>query len=683
MSNRPSFTQRHGRRIVALAAVTGIYWVAQLPQLSDQDLSDLAAQYKFTRSALPEVPGHPHKSIRKVHPSLDRICAWISSVGAAVSMNDLDGDGLPNDICHVDPRTDLVTVAPAPGTPERYQPFQLNPAPLPYDSVTMAPMGSVPGDYNEDGLTDVMVYYWGRTPVIFLRNAGDAASPVATSADTLAAAAAPAPGMTIAPEPVVLGRASYTPVEVAPKVERWFTNCAAIADLDGDGHIDIVLGNYFQDGAEILNPAGVGIQSMQHSMSRAFNGGTNRLLLWSGATGGATPAVTFKDASSALPPDVAGGWSLALGVADLDNDMRPEIYFANDFGPDRLLHNRSERGKLSFALLEGTKTLNTPNSKVLGHDSFKGMGVDFADVNGDGLLDIYVSNIAGEWSLEESHFLWASTGDLASMAEGKAPYVDLSEPLGLSRSSWGWDSRLVDLNNDGMPEAVQATGFLKGNYNKWPQLHELATSNDQLLEDPRCWFPCRAGDDISGNLPIPFFAYHSSGRYYNIASLIGMDRPMVSRGIATGDVDGDGLLDFAVANQWDTSFFFHNRSEKPGSFLGLNLLLPPSGVETAGLTVQPGPPAAGLRARHAVGAQAVVYLNDGKKLIAQVDGGNGHSGKRSQDLHFGLADHPKNTPVRAEITWRDPHGRIHKQSIQVMPGWHTVTLGTQSPEVQS
>ena len=51
-----------------------------------------------------------------------------------------------------------------------------------------------------------------------------------------------------------------------------------------------------------------------------------------------------------------------------------------------------------------------PKSKVLGHDSFKGMGVDFADLNGDGMLDMYVSNIAAEYALEESHFVWVSTG---------------------------------------------------------------------------------------------------------------------------------------------------------------------------------------------------------------------------------------------------------------------------------
>jgi len=661
MNNSPGFTQRHGRRIIALAAVTGLYWAAQLPQLSQDEMTSLASQYAFTMQAIPEIPGHAHRMVRNVHPSLERICSWISSVGAAVALHDLDGDGLSNDICYVDPRTDLVTVTPAPGTPARYAPFSLHPDPLPYDSTTMAPMGALPGDYNEDGLADVMVYYWGRTPVIFLRN------DTGVGTDTPTAAEMP------------LSMTSYTPVEVAPRVERWFTNCATVSDLDGDGHYDIILGNYFTDGADILNAGGAGTQEMQQSMSRAFNGGTNRLLLWAGATGGDHPAVNFRDASDAMPVEVARAWTLAVGTADIDGDMRPEIYFSNDFGPDRLLYNRSTPGRLAFTVLEGTKTFTTPNSKVLGHDSFKGMGVDFADVNGDGLLDIYVSNIAGEYSLEESHFLWINTGDTAGIARGRAPFADLSEPLGLSRSSWGWESRLADFNNDGIPEAVQATGFVKGNRNRWPELHELATSNDQLVADPRCWLPCRPGDDLSGNQHNPFFAYHASGRYFDIASMIGVDRPMVSRGIATGDVDGDGLLDFAVANQWDTSFFFHNKALNAGTFVGLHLMMPAAGGQA--LAVHPGHPASDVRGYPAIGTQAVVHLPGGRELIGQVDGGNGHSGKRSQELHFGLGDHPAGIPVRIDITWRDRNGQVNRKSIEVMPGWHTVLLGSQTANV--
>ncbi|MFM7787540.1 MAG: ASPIC/UnbV domain-containing protein, partial [Microcystis panniformis] len=118
------------------------------------------------------------------------------------------------------------------------------------------------------------------------------------------------------------------------------------------------------------------------------------------------------------------------------------------------------------------------------------------------------------------------------------------------------------------------------------------------------------------------------GRYYDLASQLSLDDPSVTRGIATADVDGDGDLDFVVANQWETSYFYRNDSPNIGQSLELELLNP---------ALSPNPSSEkGKMAIPAIGAAVKVSLPDGSQLVAQVDGGNGHSGVRSPVLHFGL-----------------------------------------------
>jgi enediyne biosynthesis protein E4 len=213
-------------------------------------------------------------------------------------------------------------------------------------------------------------------------------------------------------------RSDFDAVEVAPTGERWFTNAAFFADLDGDGHLDLVIGNYFRDGAHTLDANAAGAESMHDTKSKSFNGGSKHLLLWKSAAAAPRPSVQFGESSDVLDERVTHGWSLAGGAADLDGDLLPEIYFAHDFGPDRLLHNSSTPGHPRFEILEGRRDLTTPASCVLGRDSFKGMGVDFGDLNGDGIPDIYVSNIADTYAAQESHFLWLSTGNTEDMKRG-------------------------------------------------------------------------------------------------------------------------------------------------------------------------------------------------------------------------------------------------------------------------
>ena len=626
--------RRHAARLLAVVLVVATFLLTQLPGVSRSERARLAARFHFTALPIAEPAGLPVQRIRNVNPRYQRIQAWISSVGAGVAMADLDGDGRANDLCYVDPRIDRAVVAPAPVGPARYQAFVLDPAPLPYDPSVMAPMGCLPGDFDENGLADLLVYFWGRTPVLYLAHPARKGAPTA---------------------------ASYRPAELVPspagttyRGERWYTNAATQADLDGDGHQDLVIGNYFPDGSQVLNAHARDDVVMQHSMSRALNGGGDHVLRWVGAG-------RFVDVRGVLPDVATHGWTLAAGAADLDGDLLPEVYFANDFGPDRLVHNESSPGRLRFRLLHGHRGPTTPSSKVLGSDSFKGMGVDFGDLNGDRVPDLLVSNITVPYALEESNFVWLSSGAVAGMRRGLAPYDDGSEPLGLSRSGWAWDARLADLDNDGVLEAMQATGFVKGRVNRWPELQELAMSNDQLLANPAHWPRFRAGDDLSGAGGVRLFARAPGGRYVDVSAEAGFDETAVSRGIALGDADRDGDLDLAVANQWGPPVFYRNDSPRGGASLGLRLLRQPSGSP-------------------AIGAEATVRAQDGRVLAAQVDGGSGHSGKRSPELLLGLGSSAPE-PVRVELGWRDAHGLVHRQTLWLSPGWHTVELNDHAQEV--
>jgi hypothetical protein len=628
--------------LVLWGAIAAIAWFAQLPRLAPEESTAMGARFHFERERFPQL-NNTTRTYRNVNPRFKKINAWISSVGAGIALGDLDGDGLSNDACLVDPRTDDVIVAPVPGTGDRYRPFTLQPQPLPYDPSTMAPMGCLLVDLNEDGLRDAVVYYWGRTPVAFLRRSTIRSSPLSAE--------------------------SFVPQELVPGSERWYTNAGMVADVDGDGHADLIFGNYFPEGTMVL---GEGPVEMQASMSRAANGGTKPVLRWMSATAGEKPGVQFSRVTD-LDAATGHGWTLAMAACDIDGDLLPDLYIANDYGPDVLLRNVSSPGHVAFQPLRGYRGWTTPKSKVLGQDSFKGMGVDCADLNGDGMPDFMVGNITDSYALEESNLLFMSTGDRKALQSGLAPYRERGESLGLARSGWSWDVRFGDFDNDGVPEIVQATGFVKGTTNRWPELQELAMGSDLMLRNPAHWPRFVPGDDLSGESDHDrFYVRSRSGRYFDMAPQVGLGEPFVTRGVAVADVDGDGKLDFVVANQWSDSFVFHNRGESAGDFLGLHVLLP---VRPAATSIHDGHPAAAAAGYPAVGARVSVYLPDGRKLVEQVDGGNGHSGKSSPDLHFGLGK-AGNRGLRVVFDWRDRQGTVRHEEASLAPGWHTVFLGS-------
>jgi hypothetical protein len=660
MSKSRTRLRRAVPAIAAIALLVGLFFNAELPVASASgDAAKVASQYKFTSMPIAMPPGyHPTQSIRKVNPAYQHLVSWISSVGAAIALADVTGHGRSDGMCIVDPRTDDVVVTYAPTAPatDRFTPFVLNPAPLPMNS-TMAPMGCVPGDYNGDGRTDFVVYYWGRSPIVFLARS---------------TAKTPSPS-------------AYRPVELMPENDSptgqydgplWNTNAVAVADFEGNGHPDLFVGNYFPD-SEVLNTDGINDVQMPSSLSDAQNGGGDYVFRWLGGTSGPNPTVSYEEVQNAIPYADSTGWTLGAATADLTGEGLPDLYIANDFGPGHLLYNQSTPGHLKFSVVAGQRGAITPKSFVVGRGSFKGMGVDFGDLANNGRFDFMVSNITSAWGLEESNFVFmnqaASGAQMQrNLASGVAPFDQDAQQTGMAWTGWTWDVKFGDFLNSGNLDVVQTDGFIKGTIDRWNWLQELAMTNDDLLSNPANWPVVEPGDDLAGHQCLAFYGSKGGASYVNISKQLGLCDEVPTRGVATADTLGNGHLDFAVARQWAAPAFYANQSPDLGNYLGLNLYRPAAG----------GTPGTGLAGvgSPAYGTTVQVYT-PGHTQVSQLDGGSGSSGKRSFEVSFGLGSY--HGPVRVRLQWVDNGGTQRSETLTLTPGTHNLVLTSTASEVSA
>jgi hypothetical protein len=612
----------------ALLCIVAFGWVTRQPGVDAATRARLIATFGFAQFPANSAPPHA-RTERVVEPELENIRAWISATGAAVALTDLRGLGRPADMCLVDPRDDSATLRSVPGSGAATYPIvQLVPTGLRYDA-TMAPMGCVPADVNGDGAMDLSVYYWGRSPVVYLGHAARLDTPRATD---------------------------FTAHELVSPMQVWNTTALSYGDLDGSGELTAVVGNYFPDGARVLDrsahhdPA----MAMQDGMGMAHNAGSNHLItLQPSGRAGAMPRAV--DHTGVLPRDVAHSWTLALGLQDLTGSGLPSIYVANDFGPDQLLVNcTTAPGRLCLRSVRAGRSMTMPKSKVLGHDSFKGMGVTFSYRGASSLPAIFVSNISSNWALQETNLVFEPTGTTADVARGGVPWQDKSDALGLAHSGWSWDVKAGDFNNRGYDQFIQAEGFLRGGATKWAQLQEYAMGNSELLEYPSLWPNFRQGADLSGYDQNRLWArLGDSGRYADVSGDLGLDQPGVSRAFALGDVNGDGRLDAVVANQWANSTVLINTAPSaPGADLRFVTRGPGGYVDAIGTEVY----------ADAAGAVPVQQT--------QLYPANGHAGTSAAAVHLAM---PPSGRLELRLTWRDAAG-LHHASLPVAAGHHLIVL---------
>ncbi len=434
--------------------------------------------------------------------------------------------------------------------------------------------GAAVGDFDGDGRPDLLVTRW-RSYALY-RNRGDGTFADATEAAGLGG-------------------------------DRGWPTSAAFADLDGDGDLDLYVCHYVDwdaahpilcprtsPGSEAVDPA----KPYGYCMPHGLIASPDHLFRNDGGR--------FVDVSAEAGIVAADRDGRGLGVvaADVDDDGRVDLFVANDTTANYLLMNK---GGLRF-VDEGAASGVACNAD----GAFQaGMGVAAGDLDGDGRLDLVVTNFYGE-----------ATTCYRNLGGGS--FGDVTDAVGLASASrylLGFGVALFDADDDGMLDLATANGHVNDDRPKFPYAMPA-----QLLRN------------VGG------------GRLRDASKRAGppWSAPRLGRGLAVADLDNDGRLDLLIAAQDGPLAYFHNRSEA-----GRSLTLRLEGTASN---------------RDAVGARAVATVG-GRRIAAYRAGGGSFQSASDGRLHLGLGQARRVDTL--EIRW--PSGRIDRiRDLPPASGLHLV-----------
>lgn len=412
-------------------------------------------------------------------------------------------------------------------------------------------MGACAADYDNDGHADL--YLTGFEGNALYRNNGDG-----TFTDVTAQAGA--------------------------GIRSWSTSCAW-GDFNKDGFLDLYVANYVDFGMNNNQFCGDVVQRVRAYCHPNVYGGLPDVLLRNNGDG------TFSDVSQqAGVANPSNG--LGVVVGDYDNDGWPDIYVANDSVPNFLYRNLGNGRFEEVGQWAGVAVNRNGRPEA-------GMGTDFGDIDNDGLLDIFVTNL--DW---ETNTLYHN--------QGKGLFVDATAESGLGEPSLpmvGFGTAFVDLDNDG--------------------LLDIAVTNGNVLDNAKFFREAASYEQ-------PKHLYHNLGggkfREVSTASGPGFATLTVGRGLYAGDFDNDGDLDLLITNNGQRVELLRNDSiRKAGR---ANALL----LRTVGTKSN----------RDGVGAR-ITLTAGGTRQIREVKAGSSYLGQNDMRVHFGLGRAAR--AERIEVRW--------------------------------